>query len=600
MNDRQIDEFYNSSIHKKKTGPSRPPPFSKRPILDWLSGFFPSRKQWRFLPQVLSKKERYGILALTLAIGGLLLYLPIGAFYDQTQPAPDFGGSYTEGLLGKPQYINPLLVQTNDTDRDLSHLIYSGLLKYDPQGKIVPDLAESYEASGDGLEYTFTLKENLQWHDGAPLTANDVVFTIKVLQNNDYGSIQRINWQGIDVEKVNERVLKLKLTTRYAQFLNNATLGILPKHLWENIKPASFPLSDLNLRPIGSGPYRFKHLIKDRTGQIESYELKAFEAYVDGQPFINKITFKFYDSEDELVSAYNNNRIEGIGFLSNERIKRIKFSQRLSLRQIRLPRYFAAFFNPNESKILGDKNIRLALNYGTDKQAMIDQLLEGRGLVVNSPILKELILSDTPPKYGYDQAFAKQILANGGWKDANGDGIREKDNELLTVKIKTSNFPDLTRTAEILKQQWESLGFKVELQIETLAEIQQSIKSRAYEVLVFGEVLNLDPDPYIFWHSSKKKDGLNLALYDNKNADKLLEESRQTLNPVERGKKYEDFEKILLEDAPAVFLYSRYYIYFPSKKIKGNALDILPTPSSRFDNAHQWYIETKRIKKSSS
>lgn len=597
MNDRQIDEFYNSSINHKKIAPPSPL-FSKKPILNWIRGLLPSKKQLRFLPQVLSKRERYWILVLAVAIVGLLLYLPIGAFYDQTQSAPDFGGSYAEGLLGEPKYINPLLVQTNDTDRDLSHLIYSGLLKYDPRGNLQPDLAESYEVSSNGLEYTFILKRGLQWHDGAPLTVDDVIFTIKILQNNDYSSIQRINWQGVDLEKMNERTLKLKLVTTYAQFLSNATLGILPKHLWENIKPASFPLSDLNLRPIGSGPYRFKRLIKNETGQIKSYELEAFEAYADGKPFIKKITFKFYPSEEELISAYHNNQIEGIGFLSHEKIGGIKFSQRLSPRQIRLPRYFAAFFNPNESKILGDKSIRLALNYGTDKQAMIDQLLEGHGLAISSPILKEMTMPNTPPKYGFDQAFAKQILTDSNWKDANGDGVREKDNELLAVKIKTSIFPDLARTAEILKQQWESLGFKVELQIETLAEIQQSIKSRDYEVLVFGEVLNLDPDPYIFWHSSKKKDGLNLALYDNKNADKLLEESRQILNPIEREKKYEDFEKIILEDAPAVFLYSNFYLYLPSKKIKGNDLDILPTPSSRFDNAHQWYIETKRIKKS--
>lgn len=591
--DNQIDEFYNSSMNKK---PSRSP--RKINPLHWLRGLFPSLQQLRFLPRVLSTRERYLIAVFSISILGLLVYLPIGAFYAQTQPAPDFGGSYTEGLLGEPKYINPLLVQTNDTDRDLSSIIYSGLLKYDPNGHLTLDLAESYEVSSDGLEYTFVLKKNIQWHDGAPLSADDVIFTIRILQNSDYGSIHRINWQGIEAEKIDDHTIKLKLKNRYAQFLNNATLGILPKHLWENIRPSSFPLSDLNLHPVGSGPYRFKRLLKDEAGLIQNYELEAFEYFYDGRPFIKKLAFKFYASEEELVTAYNRNHIEGIGYLSVNKIEDIKFSNRLAVQNIKLPRYFAAFFNPNQSKILGDKNIRLALNYGTDRQTLIDQVLSGHGLIVNSPILKELTAPHTPQKYNFDSAFAKQILENSGWKDANSDGLREKEQDTLTLKIKTSNWPELSQTTEILKKQWTELGFKIELEIEPLTDIQQSIKDRNYEVLVFGEVLNLDPDPYSFWHSSQKKDpGLNLALYDSKIADKILEESKQVLNPIERNQKYEDFEKILLEDVAAVFLYSPYYTYFPSKKIYGNTLEILPIPSARFDNLNQWYIETKRVKK---
>lgn len=549
------------------------------------------------MPRVLSPKERYWILGMALAILILVISLPFNIFYHRTIPAPDFGGSYTEGLLGEPKFINPLLVQTNDTDRDLSRLIYAGLMKYDKQGNLVPDLAESYDVSSDGLEYTFVLKKDLRWHDGFPLTATDIIFTIKILQNNDYGSIQRINWQGVEAEKGNDRIVKLKLKSRYAQFLNNTTLGILPKHLWENIKPTSFHLSDLNLRPIGSGPYRFKRLRKDERGSVVSYDLKAFEQYYSGKPFIKNLTFKFYRSEEELVNAYNRNNVEGLGLASPNQLKKIKFSSRLKTEKIKLPRYFAAFFNPNQSKLLSDKNIRLALNYATDKAALVKEVLNGYGLAVNSPILKELTAS-TPVKYAHDQEFAKQILDNSGWKDADQNGVREKDKDTLTLKITTSNWPELSQTADLLKKQWETVGFKVEVQVEPLAEIQQDIKERNYEILVFGEVLNLDPDPFSFWHSSQKKDpGLNLALYDNKNADKLLEESRQILNSLERNKKYEDFEKILLEDAPAVFLYSPHYLYLPSKKIKGNDLEILSTPASRFDNISQWYIETRRIGK---
>ena len=607
----QIEEFYTSSPANKKNGSNNGITSEKISFFKKIKKQFPSKKQLKLLPQVFSKKERYLILTLSLIVIVSIIYMPLGMFRHFTKPAPNFGGSYTEGLVGAPQYINPLLVQANDADRDLSKIIYSALMKYDQSGNIIPDMAESYQISDNSLEYVFVLKKDIKWHDGFPLTADDAIFTFKILQNNDYGSAQRINWQGVEVEKINDLTVKLKLKNKYAQFLNNTTLGILPKHLWENVKPSLFSFSDLNIKPIGSGPYKFTKLKKDAQGSIISYELERFDYYYESKPFIKKIMFKFYNSEDELIEAYNRNLIQGIGALSPEKLKNLKFSQKLAPRKTKLPRYFAAFFNQNQSKALSDKNIRLSLNYGTDKKELLEKILNQNGLVINSPILKELGPEPAQQKYPFDREFAKQILENSGWKDLDGDGFREKvtetkkktteteqPKEALAVKIKTSNWAELTKTAEMLKSQWGSLGFKVEVQTETLQEIQQSIRERDYEILLFGEVLSLDPDPYSFWHSSQKKDpGLNLALYDNKTADKILEESRQLLNQKERNKKYEDFEKIVLEDAPAVFLYSPYYIYLPSKKIKGNETELLSMPSSRFDSINRWYIETKRVRR---
>ena len=535
-----------------------------------------------------------------MALAGIILTtlisLPFGIARHATIAAPDFGGSYTEGLIGTPQFINPLLVQANDADRDLSKIFYPGLLKYDSRGNLLSDLAESYQISDNGLEYTFTLKKNIKWHNGQPLTTDDVIFTIKILQNHDYGSIQRINWQGIEVEKVNDLVVKLKLKNKYAQFINNATTGILPKHLWDKVKPGIFALSELNLNPIGSGPYKLKKIGQDAQGIVRSYELAAFEDFYDGKPFIKNITFRFYDSEDQLISAYNDSKVQGLGYISPEKIKNIKFAQRIEVKPIKLPRFFAAFFNQNQTKLLADKNIRLALNYATDKKELVENILKNNGLATNSPLLKEFTENNVSQKYNYDKEFAKQILENSSWKDTDDNGIREKDKQDLALTITT--VPELAKTAEILKKQWGGVGFKIEIKMETFAEIQSTIKNREYEILLFGEVQGLNFDPFSFWHSSQKKDpGLNLALYDNKSADKILEEGRQMLDPAERQKKDNDFERILLEDAPAVFLYSPYYLYLPASKIKGDDLSILSLPSDRFDNLAQWYIETKRVKK---
>ena len=240
----------------------------------------------------------------------------------------------------------------------------------------------------------------------------------------------------------------------------------------------------------------------------------------------------------------------------------------------------------------------MALNYGTDKSELIEKVLKGNGLAINSPLLKEFTENDVLQKFKFDKEFAKQILENSNWKDTDGNGTREKDSQELVIRITTSNVPELIKVADILKKQWEELGFKVEIKVETLAEIQFIIQNRDYEILVFGEVQGLNFDPFSFWHSSQKKDpGLNLALYDNKSADKILEEGRQILDQTARNTKYNDFEKILLEDAPAVFLYSPFYLYLPTSKINNNDLSVLSLPSDRFDNISQWYIETKRIKR---
>lgn len=537
------------------------------------------------------------VLALWLTALLSLIYLPFSVYRHYTTPVADYGGSYAEGLLGEPKYINPLLAQNSDTDRDLSEIIYRGLMQYDGEGNLKSDLAESYEVSSDGLEYTFTLRPNLLWQDGKPINADDVLFTIRLLQNSDYSTSQRINWQGVESERLGDLKIKFKLKGRYAQFLNNSTLGILPKHLWESINPNNFAIADLNLKPIGSGPYRFKKLEKDGTGQIISYELESFPEYYAGRPYIDTLVFRFYHNEDELVSAFNRGEVDGLSFLSADKVKSLRFSSKLNVQSIRLPRYFAAFFNPNQSEALNDKNVRLALNYATDKKALVDGIFSGQAITINSPILSELREPETSPKYGYDESFAIQILNNSGWKDTDNNGVREKNGVELVLKVKTSNWPELARAAELIKKQWEKIGIKVELNTESAPEIKQSIKDRSYDVLIFGEILNLDPDQYSYWHSSQKKDpGLNLALYDNKNVDKIIEETRQILNPLERAKRYEDFEKLILEDAPAVFLYSPYYIYLPSKDIKGNSLSVLSIPSTRFDNISQWYINTKRVK----
>ncbi len=574
--DNQLDDFFGlkPESHEKISNLQKLP-LKKRGVKEIILS----------IPQLLSKKERYLILAFLLVIIGSAVATPISAFFHFTRSAPDYGGSFTEGVIGEPRYINPLLSRTNDTDRDLVSLIYSGLMKYNEEGKLVPDLVKSYEVSNDGLNYTIYLKDNARWHDGTKVTADDVIFTIQIAQNRDYGSPEMINWSGVEMERIGEYSLIFKLKNKYAQFLNNFTIKILPKHIWQDIKPINFAFSEYNLKPIGSGPYKFSKFKKDKNGRIASYELESNKNYYGGKPYIDNIEFRFFNSEDELIENYNSNNLDSMSSVSPKNLKKIKFKQRLNIHELKIPRYFAIFFNQNQSKKLSDKNIRLALNYGTDKKELVQRVLGNNGIVAEAPLSEGLFEVNNAKEYEYNPDKAKQLLPA---SVASGS-------EKINLKLSTSSWPELTEVATILKEQWAKIGIELDIEVMQTPELQQVIKDRSYEMLLFGEVLPPDPDPYNLWHSSQKRDpGLNLALYDNKSVDTLLDEARQTLNPNERIKKYEEFQKLLAEDAPAVFLYNPYYLYPQGKQIKGSDMKIISMPSDRFANVNNWYIETKR------
>ena len=602
---RQLDDFFGiPSPEENKNGSSNKKPSDLKEVLKSKNKIL---AKLLFLPKVLSNKERYLILVLLIVIAGSVIAIPTTSYLHFTMPVASKDGQISEGVVGEPRHINPLLSQT-DADRDLVKLVYSGLFKYNEDGKLIPDLVKSYEISPDELNYTVYLKENTFWHDGKPLTVDDVIFTVRTAQNTDYGSLQRINWQGVELEKANDRTIIFKLKNKYAQFLNNLTLPVMPQHLWENIRPINFALSELNLKPIGSGPYMFKKLQKDSSGRIRLYELESNNKFYAQEPFIEKIQFKFYESEDALVEAFNKSEFDNLSFVSSKNLNKVKFKQRLNIEEVKMPRYFGLFFNQNQSKILSDKNIRLALTHSINKESLVNNVLGGKGVVIDSPMIGLVFSSEQViKKYDYNKDLAKELLDKNGWLASpkpsaeHGDkidenGVRIKNEEKLAIKLTTSTWPELAEVAKQIKKQWLEVGVDIQIEMLPTPELQQAIKERNYQMLLFGEILSLDPDPFSLWHSSQKRDpGLNLALYDNSSADKLLEEARTTIDTTDRMKKYREFQNLVIEDVPAIFLYSPYYLYAHSKKIKGYENSIIAIPSDRLLNIEKWYVETKRV-----
>ena len=560
----------------------------------------PSWGKIHYTFRLFSHRERIAlaILALLAAVGFLGALSEINKRFSFEMPAP--GGTWKEGIVGSPHFINPILA-ISDPDRDLVTLIYSGLMRPDGKGKLVPDLAERYEISSDGLQYTFTLRTDAQFHDGRKVTAQDVVFTINLAKNSIVKSPLRANWEGVEVEAIDGGSVKFTLKRPYAPFLENTALGVLPKHIWEKVDQSEIALSNLNLRPVGSGAWRVEEVSLKESGIVDSYTLKSFRAYPHGEPFIRKMVLHFYPSEVELLNAYETGTVDAAGAISPQNIRKVQRNGG-NIKTLTLPRVFGVFFNQNEKSLFVEKEVRLALNFATDKERIIKEVLEGYGTIASSPIPPGVVGALGDNKSEFDTLQARAILEKAGWVKNAETGIYEKIEKTKVIKellfsVSTSNAPDLVRAADIIKQNWEALGAKVEVLVFEISDLNQNvIRPRRYDALLFGEIVGRDPDPFAFWHSSQRIDpGLNIALYANRKADQLLEEARGIFSPEERKKRYEDFQKEVITDTPAVFLYSPYFIYIVPETLQEFVTENIVTTAERFANAHRWHFETVNV-----
>lgn len=560
----------------------------------------PSRSQLRHLPELLSKGEKQlaaGALLLILVAGTLLTFRLVST---QTTEAPAVGGEYTEGLVGSPQLVNPLYSLTSDVDTDLSRLIYTGLMRYDAHDGLVPDLAESYEISDDQKTYTFILRDDVKWHDGNPLRAGDIVFTINAMQTQEYRSPLEVSFAGVAIEQIDERTVRFILQEPFAPFLSLMTVGILPSHLWADVAPINAPLTELNTKPIGTGPYKFEKLVKDSKGAIRSYTLERNTDFYRGAPYIERLNFKFYSDSFSAIDALKNNNVEGLSFIPTEEIENFEKVGSLQLIYPALHQYTAAFINLNRTDKLGNVEVRKALAHATNKQTIVDTALQGHGTVIDSFILPGMI-GDYPEitKYEFNPDAAREALSAAGWEHVDNSTVRTKGGVPLQIEIVALNSTELVAVAEELKRQWADVGVDVQIKTVDNATFQSDIlKNRSYDILLSGELYGIDPDPYAFWHSSQSTyPGLNLSAFSNRNADGFIETGRTTTSRDDRATAYKSLQDIVTETVPAIFLYQPSYTYAISKKIRGVDVPQIVIPADRFAQVNEWHIKTKKTLK---
>jgi len=548
----------------------------------------------------LTQKLFFFLCVSVLIVSGLGLLQQVNTHY--LVEVPDRGGELTEGIVGSPRFVNPLLA-ISDADKDLVSLVYSGLLKATPEGALVPDLAESYTVSNDGLIYAFILKNEIKFHDGTPVTTDDIQFTIEKVMDTTLKSPRRANWDGVFIEKVSNREIRFVLKKPYAPFLENTTLGILPKHIWKNANADEFAFSQFNTNPIGSGPYEVEAVSRNDAGIPNIFTLKSFSKYVSGRPNIEKFVIHFYTNEQDLLDAYEAGDIESMGGITARAAANLVGSD-AQIQAVILPRIFGVFFNQNQAPVFTNKEVREALNISLDKQYIVGQVLSGYGSPLSTPLpIKGTVTEVTAPKVANEDLITqgKKILETAGWTINKASGFYEKISKKgttpLSFSISTGDALELKSAANIIAENWRRLGANVTVEVYETGDLNQNIiRPRKYDSLFFGEVIGRDLDFYPFWHSSQRNDpGLNIALYVNSKVDTLLEEARATSDTSLRDKKYSEFITMINTDVPVVFVYSPAYIYVVPKRLQNLEIETLAQPSERFLNIQKWYIETNKI-----
>jgi peptide/nickel transport system substrate-binding protein len=545
----------------------------------------------------LIEKILFGVFSAVLLVSSLTLFNKASNSLSIVVPAT--GGVLKEGVIGYPRYVNPLLPVT-DSGRDLTTLVFSGLMKTDENGKLTTDLAESYTVSEDGIKYTFILKNGITFHDGVSLTAYDVEFTINKATDGVIKSPKAPNWEGVGVKALNEKTVEFTLKKQYAPFVENLTLGILPMHIWKDIDSDAFLYSQFNFEPVGSGAYKIKEIVRNASGLPEYYHLVPFTKYAGETAYIEDVYIYFYTNEEKLVSAYKSGVINSMNSISPENIRKI-VSNDSKVIKTPLPRTYAVFFNHNEAKVFADNVVREALRLATPKDKIITNVLLGFATPIESPIPKNI--SAIPLRnYTDDEGIlkAKALLEKNGWSlDANNTLSKKdkKDITTLSFSLSTANVPELIKTAELLKEAWAQLGVKVEIKVFENSDLQQKvIIPRKYDALLFGESTGRNSDLFAFWHSSERNHpGLNIANYTSAKADKILQNLRSATDLNKKISLYLDFEKEIAKDNPVIFLFSPDLVYIVPEDLNGIVLDGITSSAERFIGINKWYMETEHI-----
>jgi peptide/nickel transport system substrate-binding protein len=510
------------------------------------------------------------------------------------------GGTYAEAVTGQIETLNPLYA-TTEPEVAASRLLFSSLYTYDVTGMLHQRLAESMSVDETGKIYTITIRPDAYWHDGVPLTAKDIAFTINLIKKPAAMSPLRINWQDVNVKAVNDTTVEFQLPALYAAFPYALTFAILPSHILGDVPAGAIRENTFSRYPIGSGPFEFR-LMQTVNGKVghKIIQMAAFDKYYRGAPSLNRFEIHAYDTKERAVKSLKAGEVNaafGVPATAADDLEKGGFS--ISSHAVDSGVY--ALFNVSQP-ILKDKAVRQALQSATDAAAL------RKGLAVDVPGLDlpfvngQLTGDDVPKAPAPDKAKAAALLDQAGWK-LEGD-VRQKDGQKLALTITTTQDDEYEKIMEGMAAQWRDIGVEISTSVidpdaPGANFLQNVLQPRNYDILIYELLIGADPDVYAYWHSSQiGSTGYNFSNYSNPVSDAALVSARSRLESDLRNIKYKTFAQQWLEDVPAIGLYQPVVLYAASEYVN-SVPESMPfvTSSDHYANVLDWTVRERTVNK---
>lgn len=497
---------------------------------------------------------------------------------------PVHGDTFIEASIGEPNNLLPVL-SSDSASSDINGLVYNGLVRYDKNLQLEGELAESWDISDDRLTITFHLRKGVTWHDGAPFTSADVLFTYQMYIDPKVPTSYAEDFlQVAKAEAVDPYTFRVTYKEPFAPALESWGTAIQPKHLLEGQEITKSPLTR---SPVGTGPYKF---VKWDAG--EKIELLANPDYFEGQPYIHRVVYRVIPDTSTQFLELQSGGLDMMGLTPIQfktQTDTPAFTRNFNKYSYLSFSYTYLGYNLNKP-LFQDQRLRQAISYAINKQEIIDGVLLGLGEIATGPYKPDTwVYNKNVKRYPYDPDRSKSLLAEAGWTDSDGDGILDKDGQKLAFTIVTNQGNDLrSKTAEIIQRRLKEVGIAIEIRVvEWATFLKEFIFPGNFDATILGWSGGPEPDQYNIWHSSKTAPReLNFIKYKNPEVDKLLEQGRRTFDQSERKKIYDRFQEILAEEQPYTFLYVADALPAVAKRFRG----IEPSPAGITYNFIKWWV----------
>ena len=541
----------------------------------------------------MTARDKFIVVALVL----LLAVTSAGAVMAEqgrSPTVPALGGSYVEGVVGEGLHLDPVIAQA-PVEQDVARLVFTGLTRADRTGEVVPDLASAVRVEQEGKVWTFEIRDDARWHDGAPVVADDVLYTVGLFQDPAYRGPYLEAFRGVTVERIGPKVVRFALPGAYGPFAASTTFPVLPAHLLRGVPLAALATDPFDRRPVGTGPFK----VSDATGReilltanLDFYRTRPARS----RPYLDRVVLRSFDDATQALSALARGELDGVAGVSSADAERARVLRNLAVYSYPTQDFTALFLNVRPEKdVFRDRAVRQAVATAIDRGHLLDIAVDGRGRVADTfvPPTSWAYPKDVQ-RYPYSPSRARELLDGAGWTDSDRDGLRDKGGVQLRFTISTSQEPSRLDAAAEIAADLLSVGILAEprpVPFEVL--VDQVARPRAFDALLVGISSGSDPDPYPFFHSSQSRDpGYNFSGWSTLPMDRNLEAARRADDREQRRSFYGPVLQAVALEVPVVLLYFADYLYAQLVSVKGLKVAQITEPSQRFWDVEDWYVRS--------